>query len=296
MLYPAIRFTIGASCAFGGALLLLLGHAQAEEPRYVPQAGASLTYKTIMITNVRPDLSVTTGWTHVYRIKSSDDLISEGTMELTSVYAASPTCPGQACDNFKRDIEQLNARKEGDLYAVSVPSDVTRELAKLSAIRLRYFVRELEDSPVPNTKTDSGATGFDLAPLFVGSTKIECDKALLQSFFPIGKLPRLSVPCTYSFERTHVHPPMKEVPPQKHDITLEISYEGQSKVTTAPGEWAVQNIRIVSTPRDGSQATSESLLLFSEQIGAIVKSHSTNKVGNSGVSNQVDRELVAVSR
>lgn len=291
MLRCGIRVLVGA-CAFAGALLL--AQAQADEPRYVPPAGTALTYKTIIVTSVRPGQSVTTGMVNTYRVKSSDGVTSDGTVELTTAYSAAPKCEGDACDAFNREMEQLHGRKEGDLYAVDVPPDVTRELAKLSAIRWRYFVRELEDAPIPSEKNGPGGAGFDVVPMFVLSSRMDCDKAALQSFFPLGKSQHVSVSCTESFERSHTRPPMKDLPLQKHEMTLDISYEGQDKVTTPAGEWAVQKIRMVST-RQEPPASSESEILFSEKIGAIVKSHTVSKVGTSGAGSQVDRELIAVS-
>lgn len=285
---PARKHLVASLCAF--AALPLMAPARAEEPRYVPEAGVSLTYKMMNTTTVPPTPPFTTGWTFVYKVKSSDDLTSEGSIALKTTYV-SLICPDHNCDKFNSEMEQVHARKEGELFAVDVPSAVADELTKLSAFRFRYFVRELEHFPLPNVIQG----GFDQAPLFVLSTSLDCDKALLASFFPLGKTPRVSVPCTESVERLNVHPPMKESPPKKSDVTLELSYEGKSRVTTAAGEWVVQNVRVISTRRD-THATSESALQFSEQIGAVVRSHTVGRFDGSGRSVQNDRELVAFSR
>lgn len=285
---PARKRFVGI--IYAGMGFLLMTSAWAEEPRYVPEAGASLTYKMMNITTLPPNPPFTTGLTFVYQVKSSDGLTSEGSIALKSTYV-SHICPEHNCDKFDREMEQVHGRKEGELFAADIPSGVTDELNRLSAFRFRYFVRELEHFPLPNIVQG----GFDQAPLFVMSTSLDCDKALLASFFPLGKTPRVVVPCTESVERLNVHPPMKETPPQKHDVTLELSYEGKSRVTTAAGEWAVQNIRAIST-RHGTLASSETELQFSEQIGAVVKSHTVSRFDSTGRGIQNDRELVAFSR
>ena len=66
-------------------------------------------------------------------------------------------------------------------------------------------------------------------------------------------------------------------------------------MTTAAGEWAVQNVRVTST-QPSTPATLESEIQFSEQLGAIVKSHTVSRAGNARLSGQSDRELIAVSR
>jgi len=81
----------------------------------------------------------------------------------------------------------------------------------------------------------------------------------------------------------------------KQEITFDISYEGQGKVTTPAGEWPVQKIRMTST-RPKSPANWETEIFFSEQLGAIVKEHSITTMATSRVSVQNDRELIAVSQ
>ena len=287
MRYPRDCF-IRSLCAVAG--LALIAPARAEEPRYVPAAGTALTYKVVNTNTVAPNPPFTTGWTLVYKVKSSDDLTWEGSIELKTSYV-SPVCPEHNCDKFNQEAEQAHARKEGDLFAIDLPGNIADELSKLSAVRYRYLVRELEQFPFPRM----GQGGFDQGPSFVLSTRLECDKALLASFFPLGKTPRVAVPCTQSVERSNVHPPMKESPPQKSDVTLELAYEGKSRVTTAAGEWAVQNVRVTST-QPSTQAILESEIQFSEQLGAIVKSHTVSRADNARLSGQSDRELIAISR
>jgi hypothetical protein len=180
---------IGGLCAVAG--LLLIAPARGEEPRYVPAAGTSLTYKVMNTSTVAPNPPFTTGWTLVYKVKSSDDLTWDGSIELKTSYV-SPVCPAHNCDKVNQEAEQAHARKEGELFAIDLPGNIADELTKLSAVRYRYLIRELEQFPFPRM----GQGGFEPGPSFVLSTRLECDKALLASFFPLGKTPRVSVPCT----------------------------------------------------------------------------------------------------
>ncbi|MBV9756662.1 MAG: hypothetical protein JO047_06370, partial [Alphaproteobacteria bacterium] len=81
---------IRSLCAVAG--LALIAPVRAEEPRYVPAAGTTLTYKVMNTNTVAPNPPFTTGWTLVYKVKSSDDLTWEGSIELKTSYV-SPVCP-----------------------------------------------------------------------------------------------------------------------------------------------------------------------------------------------------------
>ncbi len=293
MLSGGIRVTVSA-CAFVGALVF--GHAAAQEPRNVPRTGVSLTYRILIATTFKTATTPhedLTGWNYTYQVRSSDDVTAEGTIALTTLYSA-PSCLPGACDAVRRAMEQLKARKEGDLYAVDIPPDVTRALTKLSAFRWRYFIPELIQVAFPTIRTGPGKEGFDPAAAAVQSTRIDCDKAALESFFPLGKSPRASVACTQSLETSRTRPPMTDTRSPTEKMIFELSYEGSGQVTTPAGDWPVQKIRMTASwPK--SPANWESEILFSDKLGAIVKEHSVTKMGNVGVTVQNDRELIAVS-
>jgi hypothetical protein len=293
MLSGGIRVAVVA-CAIVGALVF--GQTAAAEHRNVPRSGVSLTYKILITTTLKTATvhqDESTGWNYTYWVRSSDDVTAEGTIELTTLYSA-PNCLPGACDAVRRAMEQLKARKEGDLYAVDIPPDVTRALTKLSAFRWRYFIPELVRVAFPTIRTGPGKEGFDPAAAAVQSTRIDCDRAALESFFPLGKSPRASVACTQSLETSRTQPPTTETrSPQK--MIFELSYEGPGQVTTPAGDWPVQKIRMTAS-WPTSPANWESEILFSDKLGAIVKEHSVTKMGNSGVTVQNDRELIAVSQ
>jgi len=294
MLYCAIRIAMIA-CAFAGTFLP--GHATAAERRTVPRAGESLTYRIIVTTALKTTTGPkdqSTGWNYTYHVRSSDDHTADGTIELTTVYSA-PNCPPNACDAVRREMDQRKARKEGAFYAIDIPADVTRALMKLSAFRWRHFIPELTQVPLPKMRTGPGKVEFDPTAAQVQLTRLDCDKAALESFFPIGKSRSVSVPCTQSGERSQAGRPMTGTRFPKQEITFDISYEGQGKVTTPAGEWPVQKIRMTST-RPKSPANWETEIFFSEQLGAIVKEHSVTTMATSSVSVQNDRELIAVSQ
>lgn len=294
MLCRSIRVAMTA-CAF--AVAFLPGHAIAEDLRNVPRAGQSLSYRIIVTTTLKTaagSKDQSTGWNYTYYVKSSDDHTADGTIALTTLYSA-PNCPPDACDAVRREMDQLNARKEGAFYAVEIPPAVTRALTKLSAFRWRYFIPELTQVPLPNMRTGSGKVEFDPATAQVQLTRLDCDKAALESFFPIGKSPRVSVPCTQSGERLQAGRPMTGTRVPEQEITFDISYEGQAKVTTPAGEWPVEKIRMTSS-RPKSPANWETEIFVSEQLGAIVREHSVTTMAASRVTVQNDRELIAVSR
>lgn len=294
MLSGGMRVAVTA-CAFVGALVF--GHAAAEEPRNVPRTGESLTYKILITTTLNTGTAAradSTGWNYTYRVGSSDGVTAEGTIALTTLYSA-PSCLPGACDAIRRAMEQLKARREGNLYAVDIPPDVTRALTKLSLFRWRYFIPELSQIAFPTIRTGPGKEGFDPAAAAIQSTRIDCDRTALASFFPLGKSPRASVPCTQSLERSRTRPPMTDTRSPAQKMIFDLSYEGPGQVTTRAGEWPVQKIRMTASwPK--SAADWESEILFSDKLGAIVEEHSVTKMGNSGVTVQNDRELIAVSR
>jgi len=294
MLCCGIRVAMTA-CAFAGTILL--GHAAAEEPRTVPRAGESLTYRIIVTTTLKTatgSKDQSTGWNYTYHVTSSGDHTADGTIELTTVYTA-PNCPPNACDAVRREMDRLKARKEGAFYAVDIPPAVTRALTKLSAFRWRHFIPELTQVALPNMRTGPGKVQFDPTAAQVQLTRLDCDKAALESFFPMGKSPRVSVPCTQSGERSQAGRPLTGTRFPKQEITFDISYEGQGTVTTPSGEWRVQKIRMTSS-RPKSPANWVTEIFFSEQLGAIVKEHSITTMATSSVSVQNDRELIAVSQ
>lgn len=280
------------------ACTLLLGQATAEEEhRDVPPTGMSLAYNVVMTTTFKASTGLpphTAAWNYTYRVSASDGVTASGTIGITTIYAI-PACRPGACDAFQREMAQLNARREGQGYAIDIPPAIASGLTKLGAFRWRYFIPELARFALPAMRVDAGRIGFDPAPAAVQSVRLECDKAALASFFPIGRLPSASVSCVQSFERSQARPPTTNIHAPDQQLTLHISYEGPGTVTTRAGAWAVQRIRAVASGLKSS-ARWENEILFSEKLGAIVKEHSVTGIGSSGASVETDRELIAVSQ
>lgn len=151
----------------------------------------------------------------------------------------------------------------------------------------RYFL------PVANTTVAfmGGAVAPDGA--FVGAgagkritTSLQCDWATLASFFPIGRIPRISMPCTETLSS-------EGAAPRERASMMTIAYEGDSQARTKAGDFAVRNIRITTEYLNGG--ASESLIRFSEKLGLPVVSDTTAKSAQAAGPEAVTHaELVRV--
>ena len=95
-----------------------------------------------------------------------------------------------------------------------------------------------------------------------GRTRLiyDCDKAILQSLLPLGKTPSIQVPCTIGVE-------INGTAQAPNYVTMTISYEGRSQVTTPAGTFSVDNIRITSQQADNK---TDMLYLFDTSKSMLV--------------------------
>jgi hypothetical protein len=81
-----------------------------------------------------------------------------------------------------------------------------------------------------------------------------------------------------------------------HDtVSMEFSYAGNGWVTLPSGNWQVEKLDSKMLPKDPSHPTANTEILFSTQLGAIVRNHTTgtNPAAQSTTENTI--ELISVS-
>lgn len=144
----------------------------------------------------------------------------------------------------------------------------------------RYFL--VEQISVDAESQDNNGTTRRL----VFADRVDCDKALLASFFPIGRVPRVVLPCSETSSSNGGSE--KQV---SYDLT--ISYEGLSTVETPAGKFKVQHIRLEHATNENKFEIS---YLFSEQYGIPIVSE-TKSASNDGKATNVYRtEVVSITK
>jgi hypothetical protein len=286
------------------ALLLALGAVQspparAEEapPRYVPRAGAMLTYRTMSHTqmNAATTAPIDGGFVYTVVITSSDDLVARGFIRESEMLFPANTCTGR-CEVFRR---AEGAHLAGDVWAIPIPDPIADAYAGFSEVRYRLFMSEMRRFPAPGlaaepqSGTDSVALGK--VPEWILTMTLDCDKAALQSFLPFGKAPRVQLECSETRHTLHLLPALQwPVPtPVQTRLAVELAYEGMSRTTTPAGEWAVQNVHITQSAPDNSGAGREERdILFSDKIGAVIRWHSVVYLPGDTGTTITDADLI----
>jgi hypothetical protein len=275
------------------ALLAAIGTARADDARIVPALGAKLTYR--FITTKTATGTVTAGEVYTNIVTASDATGAEGVIKPVAVVIH---CTGGAADLGCRDASEMpGAHFDGELLTVPIAGDAGDALAKQSGFKYSYFIQVLRKFPVPGSRDPNKPNPGDIGPdpTLVLTNTLQCDFAGMPAFLPIGKAPRLALPCETTFERSATRD--GKFPAQTiHDkVTLDISYNGSGWVTLPSGNWQVQKLAVKIAPADPSHPTSESESLFSTQLGATVKLHTigTNPAGHS--TTEISVELISVS-
>src|SRR5262245_42347306 len=120
-------------------LLLAAGIARADEPRNVPAAGTSLTYRLLITTKrhdapTGQDSTTVAGETYTYVVKSSDGTTAEGVIKPLAIILGCPTGEmNKSCEEVRKNP---SARREGDLIMVPIPDDAGDSLSKQSGFKL----------------------------------------------------------------------------------------------------------------------------------------------------------------
>lgn len=281
---------------FAGAVLLLaaIGIARADEPRTVPAVGTKLTYRLISTTKTA-DKTLAVGQVYTYIVTSSDGTTAEGVIKPVAMIIG---CQGGAADLGCKDAAKTpGAHFDGDLLTVPIASDAGDGLATHSGFKLTHFMLVSRKFPMPSSRDpkEYNLSDFGPEPSYILTNTMQCDLAGLEGFLPFGKSPQVTLPCEMSFERSASrdgHLPLMTA----HDtVSMEFSYAGNGWVTLPSGNWQVEKLDSKMLPKDPSHPTANTEILFSTQLGAIVRNHTTgtNPAAQSTTENTI--ELISVS-
>jgi len=276
------------------ALVAAAGLARAEDtPRMVPTVGAKLTYRLISGVTKTPSATIKFGLVYTYIVTSSDGTTAEGIIKPT---AKIMECT-QANDLVCGDSEKTpGAHYDEGMLTVPIASDSGDGLAKHSYFKLVHFLLVSRKFPFPSSRDpkDYNFRDFGPDPDYVLTNTQQCDNAGLDGFLPFGKSPKITLNCETTFEQSASRDGR---PPNagNNTVAMEISYAGDGWVTLPSGNWQVQKLTIKITPKDPSDPANQSEVLFSPQLGATVRSHTTgtNPHTQSTIENTV--ELISVA-
>lgn len=242
-----------AACLLSPSLLSPVSNARAAEGgSLAPKAGLSYTYTTTVdITRTtEPKVESQSEAMNAKFTGKSRVLSSDGTMWV-------------ARGNLT------------DVQADGQPSNKSVEETKTNA----YFITISHNLKF----SQPGQSGY-----MEDVTKRDCDMSALRSFFPLGRTPRVVVPCNVSSSRNGV-----EASSDRQELVL--SHEGASSIELPSGRFDVHNVRVTST--DGG-ATSENLysidgatgLAVFHEVRTIVKSTTTT------MTTTTRTEVIAIDR
>jgi hypothetical protein len=280
--------------AWGLTLLAAAGAAQADEIRDVPAVGTKLTYRAVTMTKL-PSRTIGGGQIYTYIVNTSDGTTAEGSLRPDAMIF---DCTGGTANLGCQDAAQTaGAHFDGDLLTVPIPGNAAEALAPQGSFKLIHFLLVSRKLPILSSRDPEKHNLGDLGPdpAYVLINTLKCDLTALPDFFPLGKSPKVTLPCETDFERTAARDGL--LPPLSvHDtVSMEISYAGNGWVTVPSGSWQVHKLNTKLVPKDPSHPTSETESLFSTQLGVIVRSHTigTNPANQSTTENTV--ELISVA-
>ena len=273
---------------------MAIGAARADEPRTVPAMGTKLTYRVISTTKT-PDRTIGAGQIYTYIVTSTDGTTAEGLVRPAAMIL---DCPGGAGNLGCEDAAKAaGAHFDGDLLTVPIASDAGDSLAQHGSFKLTHFILVSRKLPVPSSRDpkDHNLSDFGPDPSYILTNSMQCDLTALQGFLPLGRSPQVTLPCDTGFERSASRDGRLPLLTSQETISLEISYTGSGWVTLPSGNWQVQKLTAKVIPKDPADPSSETDSLFSTQLGATVRAHTTatNPVAKSTIENTV--ELVSVA-
>jgi hypothetical protein len=236
---------------------------------------------------------VTTGQIYTYTITSISGVNSEGTIRpVALIYGCAEADTRKDCIAAGK---MAGVKREGDLLTVPVPDSIADSLVKQSGYKGRYFLVEERNFPMPGPKNpdDPNDTEFGDTPLFMLSNQLKCDYEPLATFFPLGKIPQLTLSCRNVFSRTSSRVAGLGDQTQEEPLSVELSYIGAGKPSLPSGEWDVQKVAIKYIASDPSYPSAEGESDVAVKLGVTVKSHTlvTNKATN--VTSESTSELIA---
>jgi hypothetical protein len=274
------------------ALLALTGAARADDGRAVPALGSNLTYRVLTQTTMGAR-TFGGGMTLTNIVTASDASSAEGVIKPT---ARIIHCNNGAADPICRDVP--GGHIEGDLLTQPIGSKAGDSLAKHSHFKLVYFLPEERTVPIPasrDPKEPFGEVGSE--PAFIVTDTLKCDPAALAAFVPIGKAPHAVLACEITIENTASRTGKPPAQATHYTVSYDLTYTGDGWVTLPSGSWPVKKLDFKMIPTDPSHADSggEGEILFSTQLGALVKKHTIAHDPAAHSMTETTIELISVT-
>jgi hypothetical protein len=278
---------------FALSLLVVSDAVSADEPRTVPAVGTKLTYRLVSSTKL-PDKTIAAGQVYTYIVQSSDGTTAEGTIKPIAMIMHCDQGNDLSCAD---SAKTPGAHYDGDMLTVPVSSEAGDGLAQQSYFKLVHFLLASRKFPIPSSRDpkDYNLRDFGPDPAFLLINSQNCDPAGLEGLLPFGKAPKATLDCETTFERTASRDGRLPDFTEHDSVSLEIAYAGDGWVSVPSGNWQVQKLTIKTTSKTPNRPTSENEILFSTQLGAIVRSHvvGANPAAHSTTENTV--ELISVA-
>lgn len=236
---------------FGVASCWMAASARADEALLAPRPGFSYT--------VRNETKNTTG---------ADTFEQVSLIERKILSSDGPTSKASSVITFVSN-KQNGAEEAVDFIPVPGPNTFNEFMYFLPTEISMEFDLNRKDQPPGR---------------HISRSRVDCDKAGVASFFPLGTTSSVAVNCT-----TATSLDGRGTPPQ--DAAMALSYEGRTSVETPAGKFHVHQIRqtIIQTGRK-----TESVILFDEGYGIAISS--TVRVEAANVSFNSHVEVIAMSK
>jgi hypothetical protein len=276
------------------SFILATNMARADEARDVPAVGTKLTYRLVSTTKM-PAKTIGGGQVYTYIVTSSDGATAEGRIKPVAKILY---CAGGTDDLGCQDAAKSpGAHFDGDLLTVPISSESSDALATYGGFKLAHFLLVSRQLPMPSSRDpkEYDLSDFGPDPAYILSTSLDCDLAALSGFLPLGKAPQVTLPCETTFERSASRDGKFPAVTNHDTISMEISYAGSGWVTLRSGNWQVQKLDSKLVPKDPGHLVSETEALFSTELGATVRTHTTGTNPADQSTTEITIELVSVS-
>jgi hypothetical protein len=283
-----LRITLGAACA----VAMVLPPARADEGYKPPPVGAQMTYRMISTTK-SGDQSITTGQVYTYTITAVDGARSEGTIRPVALIY------GCAADDKRPDCivasRIAGAKRDGELLTVPVPDAVADNLAKQSRYAGRYFIVAERTFPMPGPKNPDDLENAEIGdtPIFLMSTRLDCDDAPLKEFFPLGKTPKVTLNCQNGVSRSRSRIAGVGDVARDEQMAMELTALGSDKQKLPSGEWDVQKIGVRFIPADEPNTHFDGEYDIALDVGMPVRTHTVVTNDKMKLRTEIDSQLIA---
>jgi hypothetical protein len=177
-----------------------------------------------------------------------------------------------------------------------VPAEVSSELGKIGRMTVRDLLHVTQVYPFPGLEdaSETARPQIGTAPLSVQTTALDCDEAAMRSFFPLGTVAQVTVPCKLTVEVAQSRVTGLRDAKQSHDVTYDLWFTGHEHMSVPAGAYEVAMIKFKSTGSPGEGAVTEGEWAFIESLGVSAKYSAVTRFPNSSNSTRIVRELIKV--